>query len=229
MGDRSRRRERNVSAERPAYSPFARAIRDVLFRVTGKASLAGFAECGMGTTVSRRATVAGRHEIRLGADTHVADFAILHCGPCSATGLAETQDPREHITLADHCNIQPYAFLSSCGGWIELGDNCSVNPFCILYGYGGLRIGNNVRIANGCAVVPQNHVITPGTGSLLDTGVTGKGITIQDNVWLASHVIVLDGVTIGEGAVIGAGAVVTRDIPAGVVAVGVPAVPVRDR
>ena len=30
------------------------------------------------------------------------------------------------------------------------------------------------------------------------------------------------GVTIGKGAVIGAGSVVTRDIPAGVVAAGVP-------
>ena len=33
---------------------------------------------------------------------------------------------------------------------------------------------------------------------------------------------ILGGVTIGEGAVIGAGSVVTRDIPAGVIAVGNP-------
>ena len=35
-------------------------------------------------------------------------------------------------------------------------------------------------------------------------------------------VTVTGGVTIGKGAVIGAGSVVTRDIPAGVVAAGVP-------
>ena len=33
---------------------------------------------------------------------------------------------------------------------------------------------------------------------------------------------VCGGVTIGEGSVIGAGSVVTRDIPAGVIAAGVP-------
>ena len=41
-------------------------------------------------------------------------------------------------------------------------------------------------------------------------------------MWLASNVTVCGGVTIGEGSVIGAGSVVTRDIPAGVIAAGVP-------
>lgn len=39
---------------------------------------------------------------------------------------------------------------------------------------------------------------------------------------------ILGGVTIGEGAVIGAGSVVTRDIPAGVIAVGNPCHPLRE-
>lgn len=36
-----------------------------------------------------------------------------------------------------------------------------------------------------------------------------KPITIKDNCWLASNVVVCGGVTIGEGCVIGAGSVVT--------------------
>ena len=46
-------------------------------------------------------------------------------------------------------------------------------------------------------------------------------ITIGDNVWLGGGAIVCPGVTIGENTVVGAGAVVTRDLPAGVVAVGI--------
>ena len=46
-------------------------------------------------------------------------------------------------------------------------------------------------------------------------------------VWLGGGAIVLPGVGIGDYTVVGAGAVVTRDLPAGVVAVGNPARVVR--
>ena len=52
-------------------------------------------------------------------------------------------------------------------------------------------------------------------------------ITIGDNVWLGGGVIVCPGVEIGADTVVGAGAVVTRDLPAGVLALGVPARVVR--
>jgi maltose O-acetyltransferase len=48
-------------------------------------------------------------------------------------------------------------------------------------------------------------------------------IALADNVWLGGGVIVGPGVTIGQDTVVGAGAVVTRHLPAGVVAAGVPA------
>lgn len=47
-------------------------------------------------------------------------------------------------------------------------------------------------------------------------------IHIGKNCWLGAGVIVLPGITIGDGSVIGAGSVVTKDISAGVVAVGNP-------
>ena len=42
-----------------------------------------------------------------------------------------------------------------------------------------------------------------------------------------SNVTVLPGVTIGEGSVIAAGAVVTKDVPANMIAAGVPAKVIR--
>ena len=47
-------------------------------------------------------------------------------------------------------------------------------------------------------------------------------VHIGSDVWIGAGAIVLPGVTIGDGSVIGAGSVVSRDIPAGVVAVGSP-------
>lgn len=54
-----------------------------------------------------------------------------------------------------------------------------------------------------------------------------RPITLETGVWLGANVTVLGGVTIGAGTVVGAGSVVTKDLPAGVVAVGSPAKPLR--
>ena len=50
---------------------------------------------------------------------------------------------------------------------------------------------------------------------------------ISDRAGMGANVTILKGVTIGEKAVIGAGSVVTKDIPSGAIAVGVPAKLVR--
>jgi galactoside O-acetyltransferase len=53
--------------------------------------------------------------------------------------------------------------------------------------------------------------------------------TIGRNVTIGMGANVIDGITIGENSTIGAGSVVTRNIPAHVVAYGVPAVVVREK
>jgi acetyltransferase-like isoleucine patch superfamily enzyme len=47
-------------------------------------------------------------------------------------------------------------------------------------------------------------------------------VTIGKNVLVGNHVTILKGVTIGENSVIGNGSVVTKDIPANVIAAGLP-------
>ena len=64
--------------------------------------------------------------------------------------------------------------------------------------------GDNVKI---------RHQVTFGSG----------GATVGDNVTFGAGVKVIGNVTIGNDAIIGANAVVVKDIPAGAVAVGVPA------
>jgi acetyltransferase-like isoleucine patch superfamily enzyme len=127
------------------------------------------------------------------------------------------------IAIGKGCDIHAFAMLITYGGPIRLGDNCSVNPFTIIYGNGGAYIGNNVRIAAHVMIIPSNH--KPGTDAtpLHLSGMTHKGIWIEDNVWIGAGAKILDGVSIGRNAVIGAGSVVTRSIPANATAAGVPA------
>jgi acetyltransferase-like isoleucine patch superfamily enzyme len=114
------------------------------------------------------------------------------------------------IVIGSKCEIHQGAKLLAYGGTIRIGDDCSINPDCILYGHGGLVIGNHVRIAAGCVLIPANHVFDAPDRLIRDQGETRKGIKIGNDVWLGANAIVLDGVEIAEGCVIGAGAVVTK-------------------
>ena len=56
-----------------------------------------------------------------------------------------------------------------------------------------------------------------------------SSVYIEKNVWIGMNVIILKGVTIGENSIIGAGSVVTKDIPANVIAAGVPCKIIKNR
>lgn len=126
------------------------------------------------------------------------------------------------VVIGPHCEIHDFAMIDAIGGSVRLGEHCSLNPFAIIYGYGGAHIGNRVRIAAHSVIIPANHNFRA-TTPLHESGVSGVGITIEDDVWLGTGARILDGVTIGSRSVVGAGAVVTRSIPGRSVAVGVPA------
>lgn len=54
-------------------------------------------------------------------------------------------------------------------------------------------------------------------------------VTIGNDVWVGSHALILDGVTIGDGAIIAAGAVVTKNVEPYAIYGGVPARLIRYR
>jgi maltose O-acetyltransferase len=112
-------------------------------------------------------------------------------------------------------------FRCDYGTQISLGAGTFVNFDCVMLDCAPIRIGEACQIATRVQLLTATHPIEPGPRR--DGWESAEPITIGDNVWLGGGVIVCPGVTIGNDAVVGAGAVVTSDLPAGVVAVGVPA------
>ena len=85
---------------------------------------------------------------------------------------------------------------------------------------GECRIGNYCMFAPNVVISTTGHPVHP---SFRDKGAQfSLPVVIKDHVWIGSNVTIMPGVTIGENSVIGAGSVVTKDIPANVVACGVP-------
>lgn len=120
--------------------------------------------------------------------------------------------------------------IVGAGGGLSIGADCNIHRGCQIESYKApIQIGSRVGMAARCALISFDHGVSSDK-HYGDQELTTKGpIIIEDNVWLGYRVIVLSGVRIGEGAVIGAGSVVTKDVPAGAIAVGVPARVVRMR
>jgi maltose O-acetyltransferase len=112
-------------------------------------------------------------------------------------------------------------FRCDYGSYISIGDRTFVNHDCVMLDVAPIRVGAACQIATCVQLLTPTHPIDPGPRRL--GWEAAEPITIGDNVWLGGGVIVCPGVTIGDDTVVGAGAVVTRDLPAGVVAVGSPA------
>ncbi|MDH6182203.1 maltose O-acetyltransferase [Microbacteriaceae bacterium SG_E_30_P1] len=108
---------------------------------------------------------------------------------------------------------------------IRIGDRTFINADFLVIGGGLVTIGSDCLIGPRCAIYTPNHA--EDLERRLDGWELPEAVTIGNNVWLGGSVTITPGVTIGDNSIIGAGSVVTRDIPAGVVAVGNPCRPVR--
>ncbi len=116
------------------------------------------------------------------------------------------------------------------GGQVTIGAETHIQPRCQFSAYkGSIKIGRRVEIAPNCVFYPYNHGIAPGQPVREQPLQSNGDIVIEDDVWLGTGVTVLDNVRIGQGAVIGAGSIVTENIPANMVAMGIPARVVKGR
>ena len=111
-------------------------------------------------------------------------------------------------------------------GSVRIGERTFINFDCVMLDVAPITIGASCQIATRVQFLTATHPVDPHARKL--GWESGAPITIGDNVWLGGGAILCPGVTVGEDTVVGAGAVVTRDLPAGVVAVGSPARVLRE-
>jgi len=155
----------------------------------------------------------------VGPDARLRSGTVVYLG----TRIGARFQSGHHVVVREQCDI---------------GDDVSVWSNTVI-DY-GCRIGNSVKIHSNCYVAQYTEI---GAGAFLAPGVTVandlypgdddsrehmSGPFIGAGAQVGVNVTLLPFVRLGEGCLVGAGAVVSRDVPAGMVAFGNPAV-VRGR
>lgn len=135
------------------------------------------------------------------------------------------------ITMGDHCRLSGHTTISGRASktlkpQLKVGNNVGISWQNEIFVGDRIEIGDNVRLAVKVRLVGYpGHPVDPAARARGEPETDDQvgSIIIEDDVWLAAGVTVMGGVTIGEGTIVATGSVVTKDLPPGVLAGGIPA------
>lgn len=194
----------------------------------------------------------------IGKNTQILDNTVLGRKPIPAGKIDRyPKDNLPPLIIGEGCVIGVNVIIyvgTRVGNSVLISDFSSIREECVIgndvvIGRGVLMnynttIGNGCRIMDGChfggdMVLERDVFLAPCICSVNDNymgirntkdevGIQREGAYIESNASIGANVILLAGIRIGRKAVIGAGAVVTKDIPPGKLAYGVPARVIKD-
>lgn len=169
----------------------------------------------VGYPVSR----AGAASLVLGPGARLRSGTVLYNGTTIGSGLQTGHG----VVIREGCQIGADVSIwtnSVVDYGCRIGDRVKIHCNCYLAQYTELE--SDVFLAPGVVIANDLYPGDERSAQLMAGPMIGAGAQVGVNV------TILPFVRIGAGALIGAGSVVTRDIPAGVVAFGNPALPRRE-
>jgi acetyltransferase-like isoleucine patch superfamily enzyme len=176
-------------------------------------------EADPGVLVGYGSDRAESSELVLGPDARLRSGTVVYAG----SRIGDRLQTGHHVVIREQCEL---------GDDVSVWSNTVVDYSC--------RIGDRVKIHSNCYIAQYTEI---GADAFLAPGVTiandlypgqeasrevMSGPSIGAGAQIGVNVTILPFVRIGDGCLVGAGSVVTRDLPAGTVAFGNPAV-VRGR
>ncbi|MEQ8244421.1 acyltransferase [Fulvivirga sp.] len=135
-----------------------------------------------------------------------------------------------NITVGDNVVIKEGARICSCNekAKISIGNHSTIGYHTFIFASNSIEIGDDCLIAPFVYIVDSNHKIETGLKINQQSNDTAP-IKIGNDVWIASNVTILKGVTIDNGAVVAANSVVNSDIQEFEIYGGTPARKIGER
>lgn len=132
----------------------------------------------------------------------------------------------ESISIGEDAKISEQVFV---GGLSSPESHFHIGARTILMQHSFINLARPVWIGDDTGIGGKCTIFSHGSWQNMLDGYPANfaPVTIGNNVWIPWQVFIMPGVTIGDGATIGASSLVTKDVPAGALAVGSPAKVIR--
>lgn len=152
-------------------------------------------KCGPGLTAQFPIQLTAPRSAQLGRDVYLCGNAWLNCEANAARGTT-----------------------------LKIGDRVYLGRFLHINARQSVIIEDDVLISDRVFITDYHHGTKDLDAPIIQQPLTpGRPVCIRRGAWIGEGAAIMPGVTIGIRAVVGANAVVTRDVPDGAVARGVPA------
>ncbi len=194
-----------------------------------------------------------RSGVTISDNVEIFPGAYIGRVPKGAGALTRTPKFEPHIEVGPGCSIGPHAIIYYdvvLGGGTLIGDGASIREGTrigsksVIGRYVTVNyntcIGDNVRVQDhswlaGNMTIEDEVFVSGGVGTSNDNALgrlgyhelSSRGPYIARGAAIGVGANLLPNVHIGENAIVGAGAVVTKNVPAGTLAMGVPARVIR--
>ena len=130
------------------------------------------------------------------------------------------------MSVGAHTDVRRFGTYH-VGGALTIGSGCVMSTGMHVHCAEQITIGDKTIIGEYTTIADSRHLRTPPDRAVHHSTRTAP-ISIGRNIWMGAHAVIASGTSVGDMAFVAAGAVVTKDIPGGWLAAGVPAVPVRE-
>lgn len=142
--------------------------------------------------------------IRKGVEVRVHNNSIVRIGDCVKLDLG-------------------VRIIATNGKPILIGERTRIGLHSVINGGSEVTIGDNTLISGFVYIQTSQHVFNQKEKDITQSGYEYGNVRIGNNAWLAAHVVVMPGVSIGNRAVVGSNGVVTKNLNSDSVNVGIPA------
>jgi len=173
--------------------------------------------------IGRRCKITFRNKITLGKTVIIGDNVEINALSKFGVSIGD------NVSILKGTIIECTGVIRELGEGLIIGNNVGIAQNCFIQVRGNVVIGNNVIFGPNVSIFSENHNFSNPELPVSMQGVSRKGVTVEDGVWIGTRAVILDGVNIGKNSIVAAGSIVTKDVPPYTIVGGIPAKIIKNR